>query len=520
VANATGGEYIQTTVDSLWYYYQRIQQAYQNQYEIAYISSNPIPDGALRTVGVQVNYFGSSDEDSICYHAPWVSNFAPQIHLTPAVTDSLLPFPQPPGIPVTVPAWVTDDGTINVVMLRHRQLGSTTYNYGVMTHIQDSLYQFTFGSDQVQPPGVEFYLMAADRYDHTITLPAQNPNVYTFQIAVLDNEKPQITHTPVTTWITQMPLPINCEVTDASNSVERVQLHYRNFTEIFWTELEMNHQSGDTWTALLPGTALWELLDLEYQILGWDDQGTYQVHGTHFIDVGTHPLQVSLTPHNPPIQIPAVGGSFDFNTAITNSGTEPVSFQIWTMVTLPTGDQHGPILGPLNITLPVGGGIIKDRTQDVPAFADSGMYTYQGCVGLFPSQVWDSDSFTFEKLSTGEGSSVHDWMNRGEDFTAANATSIPSELSPSSFCLFPCAPNPFNPSTTIRFTLPQASMVKLEVFDVNGRAVGGGSTPALQWYTAGTHEIPFDGSNLPSGMYIYRLTAGDWQAAGKMVLLK
>ncbi|MFH1861414.1 MAG: T9SS type A sorting domain-containing protein [bacterium] len=72
--------------------------------------------------------------------------------------------------------------------------------------------------------------------------------------------------------------------------------------------------------------------------------------------------------------------------------------------------------------------------------------------------------------------------------------------------------------------------MKLEVFDVNGRMVGAHcmrpvglgalSVPLQQWYPAGIHEIIFDGSDLPSGMYIYRLTAGDWQGNGKMVLLK
>jgi len=69
----------------------------------------------------------------------------------------------------------------------------------------------------------------------------------------------------------------------------------------------------------------------------------------------------------------------------------------------------------------------------------------------------------------------------------------------------------------LSFTLPSPGMVKLEVFDVNGRAVGatrrgrpdggGGSTPALRWFPAGAHHILFDGSGLPSGIYLARLKA-------------
>ncbi|TKJ42215.1 hypothetical protein CEE37_00635 [candidate division LCP-89 bacterium B3_LCP] len=80
-------------------------------------------------------------------------------------------------------------------------------------------------------------------------------------------------------------------------------------------------------------------------------------------------------------------------------------------------------------------------------------------------------------------------------------------------------PNPFNPITTINFDLPVASLVKLDVFDINGRNVGAfRETPKS--YTPGTHQITFDGTGLPSGIYIYRLTAGDFTGIEKMVLMK
>jgi hypothetical protein len=86
-----------------------------------------------------------------------------------------------------------------------------------------------------------------------------------------------------------------------------------------------------------------------------------------------------------------------------------------------------------------------------------------------------------------------------------------------SFNFFPPSPNPFNPTTTISFSLPEASVVNLVVYDTNGRQVAqlvNGLQPA------GQHQVTFDGSSLPSGLYLYRLTAGQNTAAGKMVLLK
>ena len=107
--------------------------------------------------------------------------------------------------------------------------------------------------------------------------------------------------------------------------------------------------------------------------------------------------------------------------------------------------------------------------------------------------------------------------------------SPPSALIPSQFAVLPAYPNPFNPTTNISFQLPEAGFVKLEIFDLNGRNVGanprvcpvvGFGESDLRWYPPGMHQIIFDGSNLPSGIYIYRLQTGDLTASGKMILLK
>ena len=93
---------------------------------------------------------------------------------------------------------------------------------------------------------------------------------------------------------------------------------------------------------------------------------------------------------------------------------------------------------------------------------------------------------------------------------------------PNEFCLLQNYPNPFNSTTIIGFHLPVAGWVKLEVFDISGRNVGAlREAPLLNGLLrAGTHHFTFDGSGLPSGIYFYRLTAGQQQAVGKMVLIK
>ena len=78
-------------------------------------------------------------------------------------------------------------------------------------------------------------------------------------------------------------------------------------------------------------------------------------------------------------------------------------------------------------------------------------------------------------------------------------------------------PNPFNPTTNISYTLPKTGNVKLVVFDILGREI---STLVNGVKTAGTHVVNFNASNLSSGVYFYRIEAGDYTATKKMMLVK
>ncbi len=96
------------------------------------------------------------------------------------------------------------------------------------------------------------------------------------------------------------------------------------------------------------------------------------------------------------------------------------------------------------------------------------------------------------------------------------------EILPDEYTLEQNYPNPFNPSTTIRFSLLEDGLVRLTVYNVMGQAV---KTLADRHITAGSHEVTWDGNDqsgrtVSSGIYFYRLEAGDVEMTKRMLLLK
>ncbi len=92
------------------------------------------------------------------------------------------------------------------------------------------------------------------------------------------------------------------------------------------------------------------------------------------------------------------------------------------------------------------------------------------------------------------------------------AESIPHE-----FALRQNYPNPFNPGTVITYDLATVADVKLTVLDILGREV---ATLVNEREAAGPHTVRFDASHLASGVYVYRLVAGNFMAIRKCILLR
>jgi len=90
-------------------------------------------------------------------------------------------------------------------------------------------------------------------------------------------------------------------------------------------------------------------------------------------------------------------------------------------------------------------------------------------------------------------------------------------IAPSSFRLMQNFPNPFNPSTKIKFVLERYSHVTIKVFGADGSEI---AVLADQDYKNGEYEIEFDGKDLPSGVYFYQMEASDYKETKKMLIIK
>jgi len=250
--------------------------------------------------------------------------------------------------------------------------------------------------------------------------------------------------------------------------------------------------------------------------------GDYDLHA-HMIEDGmailvstitnAPSLTVSLLPVNPPIVIPPGGGTFESDLNIENIGTGVANFDCWIEAVLPDSTVYGPIILRNGLSLGSGGSIVRDLTQNVPGNAPAGDYIYRCNVGVHPSTVYDSDEFGFSKSGFNESYTGMGWVLTGWDEEGKAVT----QLLPGEYRLEQNYPNPFNPLTTIHYSLPKDSEVKLAVYDVLGR-----ETLLLvnSWQSAGYKSVQLDASELSSGIYFYRLQAGDFTDLKKMVLVK
>ncbi len=142
-------------------------------------------------------------------------------------------------------------------------------------------------------------------------------------------------------------------------------------------------------------------------------------------------------------------------------------------------------------------------------------------VTYIPKQINGTEIFYYISATSNNGKTITKPMTAPAGyfkFVVENNVTIAGNVSqPEEFNISQNYPNPFNPNTTIKYQIPELSFVTVKVYDVLGNEI---ATPVNEEKPAGSYQIEFDATVLSSGIYFYRLQAGNFIETKKMILLR
>ncbi|MBD3168446.1 MAG: T9SS type A sorting domain-containing protein [candidate division Zixibacteria bacterium] len=248
--------------------------------------------------------------------------------------------------------------------------------------------------------------------------------------------------------------------------------------------------------------------------LAWTDfrLGDQDTYSARIETYSASDLSIEMIPdETPPVYVIA-GGSFSYTGVLANNTGQQQVSDVWVNLTIPGGGSYGPVQEFYNVVLNPNQQIsVPDIIQDVPGFAPEGTYNYIANCGNYPSDIIDSDTFQFIVYHLGDGAET------GGDWKLAGWFDNDSYELPRTSGLLGNYPNPFNASTTIRYTLTDDRDVSLKVYNLMGELV---EILVGEHKTAGNHSVRWDGTQMASGIYYYKLTVGDESYTKRMTLLK
>ncbi len=159
---------------------------------------------------------------------------------------------------------------------------------------------------------------------------------------------------------------------------------------------------------------------------------------------------------------------------------------------------------------------LQNFSVAVDAYADGRYNAAENLLNALLNQL--DQLISNGSITQAQAQPLIDYVNNYLDLIASMLPKIEGNEMPGDFALYQNYPNPFNPVTTIRYDLPVISRVSCAVYDVLGKKVQDLEDNQLK--QAGTYELSFDASGLPSGVYFFRITANDFVSSKKMIVLK
>ena len=240
--------------------------------------------------------------------------------------------------------------------------------------------------------------------------------------------------------------------------------------------------------------------DLDIAICGTDTSNTF---GEYITRIYKNNLNVSNNaPDKPIISSAFVNGSDVILEWIASSDDHTPQSSLTYNLRIGTTPGESDILNPMS-----------DENNGFRKLLSMGNTNFKTNWEIFSLD----DGFYYWSVQAIDGAMAGSEFSDEGTFTVGSVTSSENESLPQEYKLEQNFPNPFNPSTTIKYQLPTDSDVSLKVYEIVGNEV---ALLVNEFKAAGSYEVTFDANKLSSGIYFYKITAGSFINTKKMILLR
>ena len=484
----------------------------------------------------------------------------------PVISHTPLPNTENLIGPYTVNCTVTPAGGFSIVSTKLFWTRTNSFDSVNMTNTSGNNWTGNIPGNGA-PAVYKYYLKTIDAGNRITYLPGGAPANYFSFVAATDTAKPVITHTPLTNCPKlQWPSTVVAVVTD-NIGVDSVWVKwYKNNPSTGIKQFRLNNTNGSNYSAPfnstqsevnyndsifyriyardvsslhnVDSTALYQfkIVAQTTAIIGTGTSSSNYPYTTYWMDGRTDMLYLAS-------EILAANGSagniikIGFNV-ISNSSQMMNGFKVKMMHTTNTsltGFTNSPLWA-----------IVYDGTYIVPGtgwqYIDlQTPFYWNGTDNLLIEICYNNSSYTtyspvyatsianrtwgqYSDLSSGDGcvdlnsgSSQSVRPNISITINTITGLVVNTSFVPDRYALDQNYPNPFNPVTKIKFDLPKQGFVSLKVYDILGREI---RTLINENKFAGSYIVEFNGSDLPSGVYFYRLEVNGYREIRKMILVK